>query len=331
MRVYIDPSCDILYSSFYIKGLYDRFNKSNVFFSSKYFNKFKHGNHFFSFVIEDEKRINKIVIDFTDSSIIDQEALEWSDLYCKVNLDDNDIVNNKLFSIGPSFGIKLYSMQKTLWYACRNFLLAHNRIPNKKSFFSNYKAQLKRLSLSEYKNTRNSKRDFIYFVTSLWKKEKQTNQFRANFIRACKANSSIETKVGFVPRTKNDIVGFEDITLDGRQDVSDYFNHIKISSMVFNTPAVLDCHGWKLAEFLALGKAIISTPLSRELPSPLKDKEHLIFTDGSYEDILNKINLLFTNELLRRELEKNARDYFDKFLEPEVVINRILNRLKIVF
>lgn len=327
MRVYIDSSCDILYSSFYIKGLYDRFNKSNVFFSSKYFKKFKHGNHFFSFVIENGESIKKIVIDFTDSCIIDEEALEWSDLYCKVNLDAYGIVNNKLFSIGPSFGIKLYSMHETLWYAFTNFLRAYNRIPNKKSFFSNYKAQLKRLSLSEYKNTENSKKDFIYFVASLWKKEKQTNQFRANFIRASKANTSIETKVGFAPRTKNDIVGFEDITLDRRHDISDYFNQIKISSMVFNTPAVLDCHGWKLAEFLALGKAIISTPLSRELPSFLNDKEHLLYTDGSYEDILNKINLLFNNDLLRKELEKKSRNYFDEFLEPEVVIKRILVKL----
>lgn len=328
MRVYVDPASDILYSSFYIKGLYDQFQKANVFFSSKYFKTFKHDNHFFSFVIESNASTHKIVIDFTDSSEVDKEALDWSDLYGKINLVKEKVNSDKLFPIGPSFGINIFTLRQTLWYGIANFLSAYNRIPNKRTFFSNYKAQLKRLKLDEYNNVLDSEEDFIYFVSSIWKKEIKTNEFRANFIRASKSFKNIKTEVGFAPRATNDVKGYEDITFINRHDVAYYFEQIKKSRLVFNTPAVLDCHGWKLAEYFALGKAILSTPLSRELSSPVKNELQLLYTDGSYIDMIEKIDLMLQNNQLVIDLERNSKAYFNDVLAPKAVISNILNRLE---
>lgn len=324
MKVFIDPSCDIQYSSFYIYGLYSVFGKKNVRYSSDYFNQFKHQNHFFAFVIIDGVNTKNVVVDFTDSSTIHAVALQWSNVYGKVNYDPLLSLDKKIIPIGPSFGIQIYSLVETLWFASKNLLRAYNRILNKRKFLSDYKAQFKRPKFSEYYNNP-SKPNYIFFMASLWKQESKTNVFRANYITSCMSNPTIEFEGGFAPRVKKDIEGFEDLTSERRVTMSYYLDKLKNSLLVFNTPAVKSCHGWKLAEYLCLGKAIISTPLSRELPVPLEEGIHLLYTDGSEEHITIKIEQIQSNDQLQKALGLEAKLYFDTFLKPKAVIKRLLN------
>lgn len=324
MKVFIDPASDIHYASFYIKGLYTVFGRNKVEFSSTYFFEFKHNNHFFSFVVVDARTNKKIVIDFTDSSIIDQSALDWCDVYGKINLDSSSLKSDKIVPIGPSFGVRIYSFLGTLKMAVFNLVKSYNRVPNKRKFLSDYKAQLKRPRFEAYVSTPSSD-NHIFFMASLWKQESLTNTYRSHFIKVCKAHKDINFEGGFAPRTKNDIPGFEDLTTTGRVDMEIYLNKIKASMVVFNTPAVKGCHGWKLAEYLCLGKAIITTPLTRDLPSPLVDQTHLMCTDGDMEDITAKLNTLILSTEKRKQLELNARSYFEAYLAPEIIVKRLIS------
>ena len=93
-------------------------------------------------------------------------------------------------------------------------------------------------------------------------------------------------------------------------------------SFSFNTPAFWDCHGWKLGEYLALGKAIISTPLSNDLPAPLIHGQHIhIIPDSSKESIREAVVLLINNPDYRENLEKNALNYWNEFGNPEKSLN----------
>lgn len=325
MRVYIDSSCDILYSSYYIHGLYSIYGRKNVKYKSRYFRSFKHDNHFFAFIITDDKRTQKIVIDFTDSSIINEAALLWADVYGKINYDTNINDSDKIVAIGPSFGIQIYNLFDTLTHAILNLIRAYNRIPNKRKFLSDYKAQYKRPKYSDY-FSKPSQANYIFFMTSLWKQEPETNKFRANYIKSCRSNSRVNFEGGFAPRTKNDISGFEDLTAKGRVTMAYYLEKIKKSALVFNTPAVKNCHGWKLAEYLCLGKAILTTPLSRKLPKLFQDGKDVIFTNGSNDDITTKVNTIISDSELRQTLETQAKQYFESYLAPQVVINRLINK-----
>ncbi|RIA10281.1 hypothetical protein OE09_2136 [Flavobacteriaceae bacterium MAR_2010_72] len=324
MKIYIDPSCDILYSSFYINGLYEIYGKANVAFSSKYFKSFKHDNHFFAFVVEDRKVLRKVVIDFTDSSHIDSVALDWCDVYGKINLDCTLPTSTKVIAIGPSFGIQIYSLLETLWYAVSNLLKSYHRIPNKRKFLSDYKAQWRRPKFSSYQSAP-AQDPYVFFISSLWKQEPETNRFRAHFIRVCRLQKGIRFEGGFAPRTRNDMRGFEDLTAAERIGISEYLKKTSQSLMVFNTPAVKSCHGWKLAEYLCLGKAIISTPLQRALPSPLTHLEQVFYSLGDQETLKQAVNELMTNTALRQQLERGARHYFNTFLSPRQVIQALLD------
>jgi glycosyltransferase involved in cell wall biosynthesis len=80
-----------------------------------------------------------------------------------------------------------------------------------------------------------------------------------------------------------------------------------------------------LPQYLALGKAIISTPLSRELPAPLIDRYHIHYVDGSVESIGAAIQLILSDDDYRKHLERNAVEYFSQVLRPKRVIERVLS------
>lgn len=322
MKIYIDAACDIHYSSYYIKGLNDYFGKKRVYFSNKYFLEFKHNNHFFAYVVKKKDKESRIIIDFADTSETHEKALKWCDIYAKVNIDEfKNYESEKIVSIGPSFGIKKYSLFQTIYFSIINYFRAYNRIDRKINFFSDYKAQYYRPKLKDYYPGK-LKNNYIYFVASLWKKEKQTNDYRANFMRAC-LSTNLGFEGGFAPRTKNDILGYENLTMNKRERIEDYVNKTKKSILVFNTPAVLDCHGWKLCEFLCFGKVILSTKLTRKLPKELEEGVHVLYTDGSVLDIKEKLAYLIENKELMQKLSKKSREYFEKELIPFQIIKRI--------
>lgn len=110
-----------------------------------------------------------------------------------------------------------------------------------------------------------------------------------------------------------------------RVPFTEYIQKTKKSAVAFNTPAVHGCLGWKLAEFLALGKAIISTDVGRVLPVPLVHSEHVHFVDGSESSIREAVKRITSDEAYRAKLEAGAREYYDVYLAPRKVIERVMH------
>ncbi|MBC7641261.1 MAG: glycosyltransferase [Flavobacterium sp.] len=319
--VYIYALCDVFYNSFYIEGLKNIYGK--VEFNTNRFPKFVQGT--FAILIVNKTQNFKIIIDPKDENNCNEIALEWCDVYGKVNFDKNNLPKNfanKIKPIGPSFGIKIWGLLPTTSNAISNFLISRKNISNKREFFANYWRQYKRLPIKSYSKSLSDDK-YVYFIGSLWSNEKKTNTFRAAFITNCLNNKNIDFEGGFAPRNDRKNFGFEGLILDKVISLQKYILNIKKSSFVFNTPAVLDCHGWKLGEFMALGKAIISTQHTNDLPSNLVDDQHVLYADNAAE-IKSKIDELIKNKNLRHNLENNARQYYDEHLAPEVVIKKLL-------
>jgi hypothetical protein len=58
-----------------------------------------------------------VYISAEDGSGFNSEALQWSDVYAKVNIDPNvrpEQHHEKILPIGPSFGVKNYGLGSTL-------------------------------------------------------------------------------------------------------------------------------------------------------------------------------------------------------------------------
>lgn len=320
-KVYIYGLCNVHYDSFYIEGIKEIF--SEIEFNILKFPNFIQGT--FAFIVSENGCETKIIIDSRDTNEIDFETLRWCDRYGKVNYNEKSILTEnreKLVAIGPSFGIKIWNLTQTISFVVSHLFKFKSRIKDKREFVANYWRQYKRLPLKDYKPEK-SKRNEVFFISSIWQKEKTANNYRALFIEECIKYDELKFEGGFAPRNNRDNLGYDALVFSKRISIINYLSKIKKSAFVFNTPAVLSCHGWKLGEFLALGKAIISTPHKNMLPNLLEDNIHLVYAISS-DDIARKIKILTTDLIFKKKIEIASRDYYEKNLQPKVVINKLL-------
>jgi hypothetical protein len=327
------PGFNAVYYGYYVQGLFARFPTKEIVFTTKGFPKF--GVNGLALVLEGTPS-RKIYIHATDESAALEGALEWCDVYGKVNLDPDTIPPeqaHKVMAIGPSFGIRVWNPAATLWYALKHYtlcVLQGNSNTRKKSHFRNYYRQYrKRLPLSVYQPGVSSN-SYVFFASLLRKYEhRHANEARALFIEACQTLDAIQLEGGFVRPPASypvhDLDRFESLIFgERRYPLPEYLTRLKASAVAFSTPAVHRCLGWHLGEFLALGKAIISLPLTRKMPEPLVHGKHVHYVDGSIGSIREAVRLICQNREYRGELERNARIYYEKCLAPKRVIERIL-------
>lgn len=327
------PAFDALYNGFYQRGL-EQLRAANqiagIRSTTRGFPAFD--QRFFALRLQPSGR--KIFIDAIDGAALDPRGLEWCDLYGKVNLDPQRDAPPKVVAIGPSFGLRFRSELGAAFDALRTALLCGKHLKNPKAHVANYIRQLKRLPLEAYEPGV-SQADYVFFLATIWGHKgggPECNRFRADFIRAGRAQNGLEFEGGFAPQRAVDIgqmgfvPGFESLTIERRYHLDEYLGRLKRSAVAFNTPAVARCHGWKLGEYLALGKAIISTPLTRELPAPLEHGKQLHFVDGSPESMRQALELLCRDDAYRRQLESAARAYWLQHLQPARVVGRLIER-----
>jgi glycosyltransferase involved in cell wall biosynthesis len=280
----------------------------------------------------------RVYISAEDGSVVNSDALQWCDVYAKVNVDPNIQLEDhrKLLPIGPSCAIKNYGLSETLINMTRTTVMITSAYDDLRKRFGKYwprehlanhwRQYKHRLPLSVY-HPGQSQRDYVFFVGSVWKREAQTNSYRALFMDLCPRTPGLKFEGGFPPRDDG-YTPYEHLLMSQRVPFTVYIEKTKKSALVFNTPAVHGCLGWKLAEFLALDKAIISTDIARILPAPFEHEKDIHFVDGSEESIRNAINRITSDDAYRAKLETGAREYYDAYLAQARVIERIMNALQ---
>jgi glycosyltransferase involved in cell wall biosynthesis len=340
-KIIIDPTSRILYASYYIKGLYDVFGKENVSFSARYFKELNRGDedyafeHYFAFVaIAPDKKITRYIVDFCDPSDISHSAYAWCDHYAKINFNINltdKAFLGKIISVTPGFGIQIWNKWETLYRGFSN--MAKCRFSPLVSFtryFKDYYQQYKRPALEDYhiKTGNYNSQDatpYVFMIATLWEDDviEETNLKRKRFMELCKM-LPCHFEGGFFASAGHLNFGkFKDLIFSKPYTVDSYIEKTKLSEFVFNTPAVHHCHGWKLGEYLAMGKAIISTPLTNALPKNLEHGEniHLVSND---EELAAAIQLLLSDQHYRSFLGEKAGEYYLEYACPAAVIRSIV-------
>ncbi len=327
MTIYIHPQTNCLYSSFYFNGLEKFFGRSAVRFTTKPFvdlPKSVWGKNL-PVIVEDEGVQTRYFIDTDDSFKVNPEAYAWCDHYASVNANfekTEEQYREKLISLCPSFGIKCWNFFSMAPRALSSILSSNSAGVRK--VLGKYKRMCQRETLEEYYKPVEVKDGYVFFCATLWysdewnKNDENVNLTRANFIRACKNLSSIEFEGGLVPQGegRSSESKFADCLATG-VPMKEWMLKTKESAVVFNTPAFWNCHGWKLGEYLAMGKAIISTPLSNDLPEPLVHGVNIHFVENNQEAIQEAVQLIVSSPDYRRRLEAGAKEYWAKFGTPE--------------
>lgn len=344
MKIIIDPRLQYAYASYYLLGIETVFGKKSIRYSAepfegldnKYINAYRYG---FAFVIKNWGNDYKVFIDSEDVASIFNEGYEWCDIYGKVNPTfEHTQKYIKLLAIGPSFGITLHSIPITIIKCLKHYFqsIGYTNVPLKKYLQDYLYSNIRRRPINVYEKLVKVHPNYIFHSSTLWYNkfaETDTNYWRGEFLRACQ-QLRIKIEGGLFYIEGKDVLLempdypkykeiYKDFIYDKRLSMDEYIKKTKESVLVFNTPSVCGCHGWKLAEYLCMGKAIISTKLSREMPEPMVHGENIHFVHTKKE-LLEAIMLINSKEEYRRHLEKGARRYYEQWLKPDVVIDRLL-------
>ena len=325
MKILIDPEDDILYMSFYIKGLENLFDCKNIRFNYNAFNDIPDAvrhTRTMRLIVKNGVNEKHFVIDTNDSCEVNEILYRWSDIYGSVNANYSKTspdFQKKLISLCPSFAVRYTSLLDACCCAMRGMMTTKR---NKRKYLGCWKRMLKRPVISDYYHQA-SKENYVFHLSTLWrsdewnKNDEGVNLRRAQFIRACKRLPQIEFEGGLVTDGNDETAIFADC-LSRSYSSADYLQLTKDSSFVFNTPAYWNCHGWKLGEYMALGKAILSTPLSNDLPSPLINGKHIhVVEDISEESLKDNIEFLIKHRNYCNCLEQNILSYWEEYGAPE--------------
>lgn len=346
IKIIIDPRSNYSYGSFYVSGLEELVGERNISYSIKPFAELGDLGNDMRFIVFDGKIKTKYFIHTNDSYQVSEENYNWCDVYGCVNANFAHYPQElypKLISLVPSFAIrKDASLLKCVKDAIFVFLSTYNHVLNRKEwnkytqqlechgwrnvkhfFLRRIKAWIHRLPLSAYENSTNSKDDYVFFLSTLWysdewnENDKGVNLRRAYFIRACKKILGHKFEGGLLRDSSSSNELFSDVLCHNREAFSSWLEKTKKSALVFNTPAFWDCHGWKLGEYLALGKCIVSTQLSNDLPYPLEHGVNIHFVENTEESMKEAIEYILSHPEYRHKLEQGAKAYWNKYGTPE--------------
>ncbi|MBO6032573.1 MAG: glycosyltransferase [Prevotella sp.] len=336
MKAIVNPLNHILYSSFYIYALRHVLGRDAVRFDSTPFQHLSASaqqSKGLLFIIRQPGHPDKKYYLYgNDSYRIEEEIYEWCDVYASVNANfEKTPGRDKLVSLTPSFGIRVWNAGGTFCAALSNAVSYIRTVHDHKlkTFLGNYKRLLNRPYYADL-TPGSSRSDYVFFCSTLWyndeynQNDRHLNARRARFIRACKELEELRFEGGFVPQQgRSSTELFRDCLSDSSYPYQEWLQKTKQSALVFNTPAFWDCHGWKLGEYLALGKAIVSTPLSNDLPAPLTHGVNIHFVEDDIDSMKDVIGYIIHNQDYRKRLERGAREYWEAYGTPEKTLESI--------
>lgn len=278
-------------------------------------------------ILQTDKGNRRVVVSADDFAAVRSGHIEWADVIAKVNISTempDHLGRATLLPLGPTFGIRLPAYRAAS-YAALRFIALSLRQRDHISLREEIADYVFRRPESDYRSGR-GERDYIFFIATSWENlHPEVNPSRAVFMNVCRSLEDLTFEGGFAPRSDGETSDFPGLYLSRRYTISEYIANTRRSLCAFNSPAVHGCLGWKLGEFLALGKAIISMDLGRKMPGSFEPYEHFIPVDGSDGEIVEALDRLRRDTEFRRRLEERARAYYVDFLSPPSLARRIIS------
>jgi len=155
----------------------------------------------------------------------------------------------------------------------------------------------------------------------------KVNSDRIEIVRSLKENLGDNFIGGLQPteyarRVAPELV----ISLEKMSMRRNYLSMVERSSVVVSTVGLLGSNGWKLGEYVALGKAIVSEPIMTELPGKFEEGVHYE-AYRSPEECIDKVKSLLADPERIRALSKATSDYYEEYLCPRRLMWRHLNTI----
>ena len=264
---------------------------------------------------------NTYNVDFYFKRSFHKQLLDYTPVGCKVlplGLNYNVQPDKNLLSLNETIKDKIKYVMKSSQYL--------TWITNKRFFYT---------SDFEYYQTQ-YKQDRILFLTRLWnpidaksdyakRHREQINAMRVECIEACQKEYKGIFTGGLIKDDFADKHYRSFIIPNSLTDKSRYLQAVKEHSICIATTGLHDSIGWKLGEYVAASRAILSEPLKYELPGDFaKGKNYFEFENA--DQLLQQISILLENRALVIQTMQNNYDYYNNYVKPEkLVLNTLFS------
>ncbi len=347
--IIIDPRFKVNYASYYLYGIKSLFGTCRIKYrclSDISIETDRQSRIGFAMMVLTADDTKRIYLDYGDWDEINEAYYQWADVYAKINVRNKDANREKLLVIGPSFGVKLWSPLTCLIQGLKNYthiqkVCGDSFKRSLKQYLMDYAYMFVRRKRYNYYHrfTQEEQPGYVFSFNTLWygnMADQTTNKLRGLFMRECQhLMASFEGGFFYIdkqsvliefPKYEGYLSEYGDIIYKKRISMKEYDRCSRKSWFVFNTPSVAGCHGWKLAEFLCEGKAIITTTITNLMPGDFVKGTHYLEANNR-EEMSSAIVRLRDDEKLVQTMKQNAFRYFNEFLTPEAVIKRVFHRL----
>jgi hypothetical protein len=149
-------------------------------------------------------------------------------------------------------------------------------------------------------------------------------------MRALKAAFGDRLVGGFIPNSyaAAQYPEVEDLLTLEPTGRTEYLNVVRRCAIGIFTRGLGNSNGWRLPEFLAASRCIVSQRLKYGLPAPLEDHEHCLFFDTPAQAVSACERLLENPVLMKKMRENNFAFYRDHVRPASIVLNSIRTALR---
>lgn len=154
------------------------------------------------------------------------------------------------------------------------------------------------------------------------------NNTRIEMIRLGRKEFGADFSGGLVPDAFSRKHAPDLVINDGKTDRESYLRAVKDHSICVSTTGLHGSIPWKVGEYVAASRAIVTEPFQYELPGGFSNGTHYLHYNSTTE-FLNQIALLRSNkEALHNMMAANWR-YYNTWLKPEcLVLNSLLTAVE---
>jgi len=174
-------------------------------------------------------------------------------------------------------------------------------------------------------------RDQVVFQTRIWPEEPDptidrgpVNRERLRLVESLRAEFDLPDLIGLLP-TDYALAEAPHAVLSRKVGRAEYAQQLRTSLIAVNSHGLDGAAGFKLAESLAAGCALVSQPFLFELPEPLEPEVHFLPFQTPEECVAQCRRLMDDRELATR-IRREAREYYLRNTAPSAHAWSLLTR-----
>lgn len=172
----------------------------------------------------------------------------------------------------------------------------------------------------------------IVFQTRVWRGHLKSeldrtdvNESRISLTRALRDSFGFEDTVGLLDSPSSRELA-PDAILSRKVTRAEYAHQLRTSLIAVNSHGLDGSAGFKVAEALAAGCAIVSEPLKVQLPVPFEAGVHYLPYDTP-EQCVAQCRYLLNNPVIAEEMRATNLDYYRKYVSPPSLARQLLGRV----